>query len=195
MTAKTNRMLTSTTDTNWRCSRLLLLPLVLLMCTGCGQSQGAQTSTVVDENTPSSRPSAEDMMKANSPDYKSPVGMRQECFGRMLFDVATSVEWPTFYEGAASLFYRGFSPKVQDRGDEMTYDDTKIAVIGPATSQTLEEVMDGTPSGIIKFLHDAVADKRAYIDRLKNEELTEEKKKCRATRCRRPYSGVGESDQ
>jgi hypothetical protein len=116
------------------------------------------------------------MLKVTAPDYKSPVGMKQECFGRMVFDVTTTIEWPTFYKGDSKfLFYRSFSSKVADRGDEMNYGDTKIAVIGPADSVTVNKVLRGTPSGTIQWLQEDLNEARSYLS-------THEKKKLETKR-------------
>jgi hypothetical protein len=113
------------------------------------------------------------MLKVTAPDYRSPAGIKQDCFGRMVFDVPAPVEWPTFFNGDSEfLFYRSFSSKVADRGDEMTFGDTKIAVIGPANATTVEKVMRGTPSGKILWLQADLDEARAYLSTQKKKKLT-----------------------
>lgn len=131
------------------------------------------TSAVIDENTPSQRPLLSDMLKVTAPDYKPSAGTQQECFGRMTFDVVAPVEWPTFYNGDPEfLFYRAFSPKVADRGDEMTYGNTKIAVLGPADSTMLKKVLGRTPIATIKRLQESIAETHQYIAELKKAKST-----------------------
>jgi hypothetical protein len=149
---------------------MFLLSAVLSF--GCGRTQGTTASMVVDEYTPSSRPSMQDMLKVTAPGYISPVGMKQDCFGRMVFDVAAKIEWPTFYKDDSEfLFYRSFSAKVADRGDEMTFGDTKIAVLGPANAETVKKVLRGTPSGTIQWLQEDLDDARAYFSTLTKADL------------------------
>jgi hypothetical protein len=155
--------------------RVSVLPLILLLLAGCGESRGQVKvdRELAEDYSPSSKPSMADMLKVTAPGYKTPAGSKQECFGRMIFDVAATVEWPTHYRGDSEfLFYRSFSEKVADRGDEMTFGDTKIAVIGPTTPQVVARLNSDGPSGMIKFLEGRIADKRAYLKGLKAEKLT-----------------------
>ena len=40
-----------------------------------------------------SAPTAAELRKATHPGYQTPLGVRQECIGRLLFDVAGEIEW------------------------------------------------------------------------------------------------------
>ena len=149
-------------------ARVYACTSILLLAVGCGKSQGHTNASSVDENEPSSRPTLSDMMKVTSPGYVTPAGVSQECFGRIIFDGASKIEWPTFYEGDSEyLFYRSFSPKVADRGDEMKFGNTKIAVLGTATTATTEEVLKGFPSRQILMLQSELKDSVVYLEKLK----------------------------
>jgi hypothetical protein len=162
-----------------RPSILRLSPLLIALLIGCNpsQGQGAAEQTPNDADKPSRPPSAQDMLEATAPGYKTPPGMQQDCLGRLVFDVAQPVQWPTFYKGDSStLFNRSFSKKVFDRGDEMRVGNTKVAVIGPADANIRKDVLSGTPWSRIEDLRNDVKRKFEYIGRLKKEKLPTEKK-------------------
>lgn len=116
-----------------------------------------------------------DMLEATAPGYKSPLGLTQECFGRLVFDSSAPVEWPTYYNGDATfLFFRAFSEKIVDRGDEMTFGDTKIAVMGPADTEMLKAVLGSTPAAVIKRLQGDIAETRQYIAEMKKGKFSQE---------------------
>lgn len=159
-------------------ARRFALPLILLLFVGCGESHGQVKGNLghVGGDSPSVKPSMSDMLKITAPDYKKSIGGMQDCFGRLIFEVTAPVEWPTFFKGDSEfIFYRSFSGKVADRGDEMVFGSTKIAVIGPATPDLLRSVKDHSPMGMIKFLEGRINDKLAYIKTLKSEKMNSER--------------------
>ena len=151
-------------------SSLCALPLALLLATGCGQSQGQVTATnsSAEADEPSRRPSAKDMLEATAPDYVSPAGIRQECLGRLVFDLAGPIEWPTFYNADEPIFNHTFSKRVFDRGDEMKFGDTHIAVIGPSNPALVKDVLHLTPFIRIETLKEEIKELRADIVTLNN---------------------------
>lgn len=155
-------------------SSLCALPLALLLATGCGQSQGQVTAnnSSVETDEPSRRPSAKEMLEATAPDYVSPAGIKQECLGRLVFDLAGPIEWPTFYNADEPIFNHTFSKHVFDRGDEMKFGDTHIAVIGPSNPALVKDVLHLTPFIYIEELKGKIKEARARVDRLNKTKLT-----------------------
>jgi hypothetical protein len=146
--------------------RLTVASLAVGLLAGCEPSSVQAVPAQVDgeDAVPSRPPTSKEMHEATAPDYKSPPGMKQECFGRLVFDVVQPVEWPTFYKGyTASLFNRSFSKNVWDPADEMRIGNTLVAVIGSIGGSLKERVLDSTPAALEAHLKTRIKEKRAYI--------------------------------
>jgi hypothetical protein len=142
----------------------LLLPVLL----GCSPSSGEEVSTASQntENRPELDPA--ELKSITAPSYKSSPGEKQECLGRVVFDVGGSVEWPTYYDGnSPNLFARSFSANVFHSSDFMRFGNVQIAVFGPLTSETRDEVRSSLPSVEIPRLEKSISDARARIATLK----------------------------
>jgi hypothetical protein len=170
-------MLLRATLTHVHRSRFSILPFVLLLSAGCGPSHGqaAPATSVADAPAPSRPPSAKDLLEASAPNYASPAGMKQDCLGRLVFDVASPVQWPTFYDGDSSLFSGLFSQRVFDRGDEMRFGRTRIAVIGPADAAIGKDVLALTPWVRIAELKARIKETHAAIGELKKANVKSER--------------------
>jgi hypothetical protein len=153
--------------------RLTVASLAVGLLSGCEPSPVQAVPAQVDGEVavPSRPPTSKEMHEASAPDYKSPPGMKQECFfGRLVFDVAQPVEWPTFYKGyTASLFNRSFSRNVWDPADEMRVGNTLMAVIGSIGGSLKERVLDSTPAALEAHLKTRIKAKRAYIAELRTK--------------------------
>jgi hypothetical protein len=149
------------------CFQVLLLAMLL----GCGQSNGRESpnAPVETDEQPSRKPTAEEMLKASGAGYESPAGMLRECLGRLVFDVAKPVQWPTLVSrNSLSLFAPVFSENVHDGYDAINVHGIRIAVIGPATNAIKEGIRDDTPWGNIEQLESFIQ-KQLKLIRLRKE--------------------------
>jgi hypothetical protein len=121
-----------------------------------------------EDAVPSREPTLRQLYEVTAPGYKSLVGVKQECFGRLIFDVAQAVDWPTFFNPKSrSLFNRVFSAEIGGVGDEMRFGRTMIAVIGSVSGVKKEKILDDTPAALLAFLEDGLREGRAYLAELK----------------------------
>lgn len=143
------------------------LLLAVLAVSGCNPSQGQEVAKSDESaNTPSRWPTVEEMLEVTASQYRSPPKVMSECLGRLTFDIAQPVQWPTYHKGEADLFSRSFSDKVWDRGDEIMVGNAKVSVIGPMDGKLRERVFSVTPTGIVAHLQKEIASSKAYIKRL-----------------------------
>lgn len=158
-------------DSSLRWARLALVVLTIILSAGCGAKPVPVAPMQVDgENAvPSVMPTTDQMLEVTAPDYKQPVGAKFECFGRLIFEVAGEVQWPTYYiwQNSELLFSRSFSPKVADPGDIMRFGGTHIAVIGSVSGVEKERVFKTTPAALEEHLQKRIEETRVYIQEQK----------------------------
>ena len=70
-----------------RCLTALLMGLLSIPLLGWAKSP------YLKDSAPQSAPPAAELRKSTHPGYKTPAGVRQECIGRLLFDVPGEIEW------------------------------------------------------------------------------------------------------
>lgn len=165
-------MQTSRFEPRCRKSRLAAMSLALVLEGGCGPSRVRAVPVHVDgeDAVPSVQPAFRELRDALAPGYNSPPGVKQECLGRLVFDVPRPVEWPTFYDGYTDeVFNRSFSRSVIDPGDEMRFGNTMVAVIGSVGGVTKERVLESTPAALEGHLKTRIKEKSAYIARLREK--------------------------
>jgi hypothetical protein len=157
-------------ESSFRQFRLTVVSLAVGLLAGCGPASVQALPAQVDgeEAVPSRPPTLKETHEATAPDYKSPPGVKHECFGRLVFDVPQPVEWPTFYRGYTdSLFNRSFSKNVVDPGDEMRFGNTLVAVISSVGGSLKERVLESTPAALEAHLKTRIKEKSAYIAELR----------------------------
>lgn len=152
------------------CVRIVLLLSML----GCTPSKGNDSKTVStdDVERPSRKPTAEEMLRASGEGYISPVGVRRECLGRLVFDVIGPPEWPTYISRDPTyLFSSKFSESLYDIGDKISVDNVSIAVIGPISKTTLDRIRSSTPWAQIGWNKEYIKRNMDYIERLRGEKV------------------------
>lgn len=160
------------TESGFRQFKLTVVLLISGLIAGCGPSPVKAVPAQVDgeDAVPSFPPTLKEMHEATAPGYKSPLGVKQECLGRLVFDVAQSVQWPTFHKGYSDgLFNRSFSKNVWDAGDEMRFGNTLVAVIGSVGGILKESVLESTPAATEARLKTLIKEERAYMAGLRKE--------------------------
>ena len=89
-------------------------------------------------------PTAE-LRKATHPDYKTPAGVRQECLGRLLFDVPGEIEWGVDQaEGHFSrIGFPGYTiPSYIDTGQRIKISGVGITVRGPVPRTVIQQMLN-----------------------------------------------------
>ena len=90
--------------------------------------------------------SAVELRNAINPDYKTPAGMRQECIGRLLFDVAGELEWGVTQGQKRDSVFIGFSDHrihsdLHD-GQEIVVSGVSITVRGPVPRTVIQRMVN-----------------------------------------------------
>jgi hypothetical protein len=149
---------------------LSLLSLMIFFC-GCNPNQVKAVPTQVDgeDAVPSRLPGKDELLKVTAPGYKAPEGAKSECFGRLVFDVAQELQWPTFYYSnhLDGVFDSAFSVNVADPGDRMRFGNTLIAVVGSVSGVKKERLLESTPAALEQHLKKRIKETRAYVAELK----------------------------
>ncbi|MGZ9127324.1 MAG: T6SS immunity protein Tli4 family protein [Candidatus Binatia bacterium] len=149
--------------------RLVVVSVVIVLLAGCDPAPVRAGPVLVDgeDATPSKPPTAEQIRAATAPEYKSPPGLKQECFGRLVFDVGGQIEWPVFYDANTySLFDRSFSNNVADRGDQIRFGNTRVAVIASVNGVSKEKVLEWTPSASEVHFKTLIEERRAAVGKM-----------------------------
>ena len=152
-----------------RACRGALFSLVILL-NACNPKPVKAVSVQVDgeDAVPSRQPTLQELYAITAPDYKHPIGVRQECLGRLVFDVPQNVEWPVFYNPESrTLFSPTFSPSVGGVGNEMRFGETLLTVIGSVSGGETQKVLEDTPAGLEVFLKGRIKETRAYVAELR----------------------------
>jgi hypothetical protein len=91
------------------------------------------------------------LIAITAPTYQKLVGGRQECLGRLVFEVGGEVQWPTFYDGDnENKFARSFSSRVFNSSDVMRFGNSQIAVFDTPTAEIAERVRRDMPAVAIE---------------------------------------------
>ena len=151
----------------------ILLILLVVASAGC-KPKTVQASQVGDDDSdsqPSRAPTFAERIRITAPEYKTPRDGRSECFGRIMFDVAAPVEWPTYYRVgySSALFNRSFDETVADPSDNMLYGDTRIAVLSEFDGKARSKVFDELPAAKIEYFQQHIKDSQSYLERLRAE--------------------------
>jgi hypothetical protein len=135
-----------------------------------------------EDAVPSYMPTQKQLHAITAPGYRSPRGIKQECVGRLIFDLDRQVEWPTFYNiNSHEFFTRSFSPRVGG-GVGMRFGSTKIAVMGSVGETTKERILEATPAGLNRSLEESLKEERSYLKELKAEYSEGNEKQARKIR-------------
>lgn len=135
-----------------------------LALTGCDKSHGQDGAVVSDSSDQASfPPSKERLLSVLASGYISAPDARQECLGRLVFDLRQPIHWSTNFDKFGSLFNGSFSANVFDRGDVIEVGDTKIDVFGPVDSIAAAEILETTPRARMRSLKDSLALINVYI--------------------------------
>ncbi|WP_005032977.1 T6SS immunity protein Tli4 family protein [Holophaga foetida] len=111
----------------------ILLCLSVLGCSrGCAQQPPGPKG-----------PDLEDIQKATHPGYVTPPGIRQECLGRLVFDVPRAMEWGIAYTAwrdfSENHNYEGFPGDIAGEDEHSQVGRIAIRVMGPVPRKGLEE--------------------------------------------------------
>jgi hypothetical protein len=145
---------------------------LLAMLTGCGPSVGRDRSNPSpdDEVRSTEKLTIEDVRRVTGAGYTSPAGARQECLGRLVFDVGQSVQWPTYVNKDANFIFSSlFGEDVFDSGDGIKVQNMRIAVVGPTTPTTLKRAYSDAPWAKIERHKQYINESAAYAKRLHGE--------------------------
>lgn len=111
---------------------------VLLL--GCGRA-GAEHEKAQAE---SAGPSTETLRLATRPSYTTPPGVRQECQGRLVFDVPRDIEWGLSRPGMSSGDHFRFTEHMHGDGEHVDIGNIGVVVLTPAKWSDLEQMRSGT---------------------------------------------------
>lgn len=116
--------------------KLFTCGIALFGLLGCGPSQGEATRGAKD------KPAAEELRLATHPGYVTPPGMRQECLGRLVFDVRPNMQWginPP--QGVVSSLF-GFTDDMHGGHDAVHIGHLQMVVSAPAGIAELQDSLD-----------------------------------------------------
>jgi hypothetical protein len=136
---------------------------------GCDQSMGGESPDGPGhaDAQPSRKPTSEEMLEATGGDYVSPKGILRECLGRLVFDIADPVQWPTFIgRDAANMFSSMFSDNLYSKDDAMVVQGVHIAVVETTTESARERIRAGTPWARIERHDGYIKERSEYLGRL-----------------------------
>jgi len=153
--------------------RLLFLSLWLMVTAGCSARSVPDTPLQVDGESavPSRLPTVEEMYEITAPEYKNSNMGKSECLGRLVFEVQSDVEWPTYFnrENPDGLFSRSFSSQVAGASETMRFGNVYIAVIASVGGVEKEGVFRSTPAALEAHLLKRIRETRVYIEELRNK--------------------------
>ena len=104
---------------------------------GCGPS-GAQDDAA---QTKRPKPSADALRAATHPGYTTPAGTRQECLGRLVFDVQREMQWGINAPGLSSGDRYRFTNDMHGGHDAVHVADLQIVVSAPAKSSVIDRML------------------------------------------------------
>jgi hypothetical protein len=154
--------------------------VLLAMLTGCGHSTGPDRSNPSPNHKVRSteKLTSKDVQQATGAGYISPAGARQECLGRLVFDVGQSVQWPTYINKDANFIFSSlFGEEVFDSGDGIKVQNMRIAVVGPTTPSTVKRAYSDAPWAKIERHKEYIDEYSAYAKRLRSEKNVSKRNK------------------
>jgi hypothetical protein len=156
--------MTRTRYLSWR-----MVSLILVLLFGCGRSEGQPGVAEKEVNPPTKKPNTADLVAITAPAYRSSDGVRQECLGRLVFEVGGDVQWPTFYAGDIDNFPRGFSPRVFNTSDIMRFGNNQIAVLLAQNSERGESIKGDLPSVSLGQYEKLILEAKMLLEKVKGE--------------------------
>lgn len=159
--------------------------LLLILVTGCQPSNSQEPRKTAEEKIEDEyvvpKPSAKQMLESTAPDYVTPSGTQQECLGRLMFDVAKSVEWPVANRWRSETFDgRRFSKNVYDGNDRLRIGNVDVATVKVDERSSLQRFIadheSSTPSRIneltsrLRLEEDMIAERQKMLTTAPEEE-------------------------
>lgn len=113
-------------------------------------------------------PTRAQLLAATMPSYKPAAGTRQECLGRLVWDVEGSIAWPgKFNRNAATPFDHIFSDNVFDAGDEIHFGNTSIAVTA-LDARVRDDVLGSLPGNRLAAMSKELVEAEASFGKMKS---------------------------
>jgi hypothetical protein len=106
---------------------------------GCGPSDAAREAGAAEKSAPSS----EELRRATHPDYVATPDARQECLGRLVFDVRKELEWGLSRPGRWSGDRFRFTENMHGPQDYVLLGNVEIVVLAPAKWADIERMLRG----------------------------------------------------
>lgn len=125
--------------------RMPAAALAVLFLYGCDDFEGstAATSSLSNQDVKINR---EELQAIRFEQFTSQEFAKQECFGRIMFDINSPVQWPTYYDGdSKNGFSRSFSENVFNSSDVIRYGEYEVAVFHAPDSKRAAAVKWALP--------------------------------------------------
>ena len=110
--------------------RYVIALSAFLLLFGCGRSCAG---------IPSSGP--ESILLATNPDYTTPQGQRQECIGRLVFDVPRDMEWGILPPNAADQEF-GFPGRIHAGNEEIRIGQVEINIVSNVKPSSIAAMIE-----------------------------------------------------
>ena len=152
-------MQTSMSSSRACVSTLLLVVLV----TGCQPSNSQEPRSTAEERLEDGyvvpKPNAKQLLESTAPGYVTPNSTKQECLGRLVFDVLKPVEWPVV-NGSRSETFEGrfFSENVHDGNDRLRVGNVDIATVKIDRTSNLQNFTGGHENGKLYRIKELISD-------------------------------------
>lgn len=128
-------------------SSCILLALLLGCKPSCAENPSAAR--------PEPKPTAEQLQEARHVGYTTPAGVRQECLGRLVFDVQRDLQWGVNAPGLHSGDRYRFTENMHGGHDDLWVGNTQVVVMAPATWANVERMQRATNAekniGILQY--------------------------------------------
>ena len=122
----------------------LACSITLIGLLGCGPS-GAQDEAAQPKQRP--KPSADALRAATHPGYTTPAGTRQECLGRLVFDVQREMQWGINAPGLSSGDRFRFTNDMHGGHDAVHVANLQIVVSAPAKRTDIDRMLASEAGG------------------------------------------------
>lgn len=150
---------------------LLLLEYLMLAC-----QPHASINSSKNKETTALTPSKFPINAASGTVYQAPIEKKKECLGRLLFDVESLVEWPTYYKADLSdIFHHSFSQNVNNPGDKIKFGNISLSIIDLERIEPGNNPLSFTPSAKMKFYISDLATGEAELIRVKSKKSKTER--------------------
>ena len=88
-----------------------------------------------------------ELLEITAPGYETTGFAEQECLGRLVFEVESGVQWPTYFRGdIGNEFVRSFSEQVYNNSDVIKFGEYRIAVIAAPDAEAEKAIKWELPS-------------------------------------------------